>query len=1017
MVPEKLVIQGVYSYQKRIEIDFTKLTSAGIFGIFGAVGSGKSTILEAISYALFGETERLNKKEGQIYNMMNLRSEELYIDFIFSHNQEKYRFLVKAKRKKKKFEEIDKTERNAYKWYNNEWQALEKNNAEDILELKYEHFKQIVIIPQGKFSEFVHLTPKLRMDMLKELFPIDKYDLSKHFNAMKTENDLAISNLSGRLQELALYTTEHRKEQEEMLEKFKADLQERERKLSEKDKQLKEEEAIREMFLEKNDIEKKYKTLSKNQDYFQDMEKSIEEYEKVRLNYSALFEMIDELKNNSANLKKKYDLQSKELTINEKQLAVNIEKQKEIIKQYGDTATQKEICNQIDKALKIIELNAEHAAKTATKESKENVLLVKKSAYQKIKDELTKKKDVLREKRDSIPDESTLFELKSSYESEDHCRKNIVKADRELKLCNSNLEELNNRRDLVFEELAKSVQAAINWKELPDNIILENINIEEKNTLETIQNIEKENIRLTQLSGLSKYAESLEDGKPCPLCGSEKHPHPYSNSELSDLLKKENERLKNEKTIRDALRKAESEINGLSKEFKQNAKAEDLRKSELDSAQTELDELLAKRQSISIKLNKDELAQALKNLEETKKKIKILEKDIAKDEKLLDNRVEIDRLNDEVNNLKSEIVAIAALINDRKKEVSAEWLGFNTEELLSNKKSIETSISNLENLIKEKIELENIKIKINTELGTLAERIEENKDKFELKQSELQTQLIQDSYENESQIYKILAKKYDVVQEKKKIDKFKQEIFTLKNKLDDLNDRLKETVFDETSFKNLKVEITELKMIIDKLKENIGGIQEKIITIKQKLIDKEKTEKEYGLLENRQRNIKTLVEIFRGDAFMNYVSRIYIEQLCSIANERFKKLTQNQLQLEIDESYNFIVRDFLNNGRVRLLKTLSGGQTFQAALCLALALSEQIQIHQNIKQQFFFMDEGFGSLDKDSLYLVFDSLKQLRKENRIVGIISHLEELKAEMDYYILVEKAEQEGSAITLVG
>ncbi|MCY7359311.1 MAG: SMC family ATPase, partial [Rudanella sp.] len=134
--------------------------------------------------------------------------------------------------------------------------------------------------------------------------------------------------------------------------------------------------------------------------------------------------------------------------------------------------------------------------------------------------------------------------------------------------------------------------------------------------------------------------------------------------------------------------------------------------------------------------------------------------------------------------------------------------------------------------------------------------------------------------------------------------------------------------------------------------------------------------------------------------------------LCESANDRFFKLTNNQLKLELDDKNNFLLRDYLNGGEVRSVKTLSGGQTFQAALSLALALSDNIQHLTKAKQNLFFLDEGFGTLDKDALQTVFKTLKALRAENRVVGIISHVEELQYEVDNYIRAEVTE-EGSRI----
>ena len=83
MIPVFLTIEGLYSYQKKQVVDFARLTEAGLFGIFGTVGSGKSSILEAISYVLYDRIERLSKADKRSYNMMNLRSDRMYIEFDF----------------------------------------------------------------------------------------------------------------------------------------------------------------------------------------------------------------------------------------------------------------------------------------------------------------------------------------------------------------------------------------------------------------------------------------------------------------------------------------------------------------------------------------------------------------------------------------------------------------------------------------------------------------------------------------------------------------------------------------------------------------------------------------------------------------------------------------------------------------------------------------------------------------------------------------------------------------------
>ncbi|HUN02738.1 MAG TPA: SbcC/MukB-like Walker B domain-containing protein, partial [Niabella sp.] len=169
-------------------------------------------------------------------------------------------------------------------------------------------------------------------------------------------------------------------------------------------------------------------------------------------------------------------------------------------------------------------------------------------------------------------------------------------------------------------------------------------------------------------------------------------------------------------------------------------------------------------------------------------------------------------------------------------------------------------------------------------------------------------------------------------------------------------------------------------------------------------------------LQERQENFKTIFGLMKGKGFVQYVSSIYLHQLCDNANIRFHRMTRNQLSLTINESGNFEVIDFLNEGRSRSVKTLSGGQAFQVSLSLALALAESVQANNQSQQNFFFIDEGFGTQDSESVNVVFDTLMQLQKENRIVGIISHVEELKERMPRALQITKDTFKGSVIELV-
>ena len=204
MIPLRLTLGGVYSYQQPQTIDFARLTQASIFGIFGTVGSGKSTVLEAISYALYGETERLHQRESRGYNMMNLKSNELLIDFVFRAGSAdvEYRFKVNGKRNRNHFDRINTFERTAYRREGADWIPIEVDSAERIIGLSYPNFRRTIIIPQGKFQEFLQLSDTDRTRMMRELFNLDKYELYRKVDGLEKRNDGEKSLLEDRLQQI-----------------------------------------------------------------------------------------------------------------------------------------------------------------------------------------------------------------------------------------------------------------------------------------------------------------------------------------------------------------------------------------------------------------------------------------------------------------------------------------------------------------------------------------------------------------------------------------------------------------------------------------------------------------------------------------------------------------------------------------------------------------------------------------------------------------------------------------------
>ena len=288
MIPLRLSIEGVHSYQKKQEIDFEHLTAAGLFGIFGKVGSGKSTILEAITVVLYGQNDRFSKPERS-YNLTNLRSNHFNIsfDFMTEANQFKYRFEMTGTRNSKKFEDIT-VKRAAYQWQieSNTWMPIADINAERILDLKYNDFKRTIIIPQGKFQEFLEMNATERTAMMQHLFKLDKYDLADKTTNLSKLNDLAISSLEGELLSLGTASPEEFTAKTKDLHQATTLLQTYETET----KQLREhalaEETLKKLFDDLLKATQQLEKLDAQQGFFEKREKELHDFQAALLHRS-----------------------------------------------------------------------------------------------------------------------------------------------------------------------------------------------------------------------------------------------------------------------------------------------------------------------------------------------------------------------------------------------------------------------------------------------------------------------------------------------------------------------------------------------------------------------------------------------------------------------------------------------------------------------------------------------------------------------------------------------------------
>lgn len=877
MIPQYLTIKGLYSYKNQQEIDFNNLTGASLFGIFGSVGSGKSSVLEAIMFALYGDTERLNKSgDERYYNMTNLSSDELLIDFTCLAGKEdnRYRFVVRGKRNRRNFKEVN-IERKAYLWITDNWSPITTDGvAEKVIGLSYENFRRTVIIPQGNFQEFIELKGKERSEMMKVLFGLEKFDLFDKNKRLIERNNAELNLIDGQLLSLGEETPEAIEQKEHNLRLKKEFSKSIEIALVQQRTEEKHQEELFRLFANLSNTTQKLDKLKEQEKWFKLREEKLKLYEKCVINFKSLFEQKTtkekDYSRDKAELEKS-QVMLEQSTIKKGQLVAELEK----VKPYYDKREEyfeKAKDLGLLKTLKLLQREKENLQNIINKEKA--ALLVKEENIKQLQDQ------------------------------------------------KANQEQSFTRRK---EELKEQKTEAL---------------------------LEEELVHLRVQKSLQKFADALKDQEPCPLCGSVHHPDVLNSTE--DFDSKINLLATRKENIKRELETAENNIKKLSLQIEQE--------------------------------NRDKTERFEKTLSRLTGQLAGFE---GREQSTL-SQLSVFNWADFENKTIEEIEEQRLKTENNHKKIIETFNRLDTEQ-----RTLDGNISSIEGSQK-----------------TLLSNLETHTNALALIQENLIAQLQNDGFESEEEVLAILKQNLLIDKERSEIQAFQTDLQATQQALEQLSKDAEGKKYEPEKHQLIKEAIKANELRFNDLKKEEGSLEKEIQSGKENLKNKQKLLAEKNRLEIRKDNLDTLQKLFKANGFVDFVSSIYLKNLSHAANERFHRMTRHQLHLEVNADNDFEVRDLLNGGKTRLLKTLSGGQKFQAALSLALALADNIHNRVQSKHNFFFLDEGFGSLDRESLMIVFETLKSLLKENRIVGIISHVDELQQEIQTFLKIENTE-EGSRI----
>ncbi|MEE6129292.1 SMC family ATPase [Chryseobacterium arthrosphaerae] len=1011
MIPVQLTIEGLYSYQERQTIDFKNLTEAGLFGIFGAVGSGKSSVLEAISFALYGETERLNMRDKRAYNMMNLKSNSSYIEFDFINYENKlFRATRDFKRNSKKFEEVKPNNVTFYEHIGHKWVPLDHSNAEAIIGLSYSNFKRTIIIPQGQFKEFLELGAAERTNMMKEIFGLQRYDLQNNVSALHVKNRSELDQLEGQLKGFEEIN-------EEKIQAQKGLLAEEQKKLSEANEKL---EKITHAYQQLKSLKSDFESLKQNREKFgvlsaqkpaiDALEIQTNLYDRVFRLFNPLIAEKNKLSKEIATKKNEKEQQSKIVQETEKAFQIlkdqltALEPQFKALEQSRIQENDLHLIIQILNFYDEIKILRERTQKGSEKVKEVNL---NKGNIQKKIDELSAHVKALKEQK---LDPALLSEVgnwfiqqKSLKKSHDDQTEKIGKHQKQIGEIAEELKPFSYHEN--FKEDFKSRKETLEAKKKGLSQKLDHLKVQKE---------------------LSRFASELHDGENCPLCGSQDHPHIVEIQDVNNELQE----------IQETITAVEQEILTIQKQEAEIDKILDRKKIFEEQLRTEQNTLLQIQKDIEKHLQQftwkpfspdqeddfekkrsDSFALE-KQIEETDRNIALERENLEKENQLLE------KFRTALDDFKSKEISKEEQINISRSGLKIlTWAAYEQKEtaevesayqklVLSNKETEENYQKALQEekiLAPQLAAQKTIVIQTEKQIAELEKEISENN-------NNIANALAVQNFTEFKEVENILRQEINIEQNRSTIQKFNIDFETLKKFTEELEIKLKGLSFDDEHFSLTEKLFTEAQSEQKQISDSVVTKTAEIDRLEMEYIKKESLLKELAKLQKRAENLKLMMNLFKGAGFVQYVSSIYLRQLCDHANVRFHRMTRNQLSLQLNENNDFEIIDYLNEGRSRSVKTLSGGQAFQVSLSLALALAESVQANAQADKNFFFIDEGFGTQDTESVNIVFETLTNLMKENRIVGIISHVEELKEKIPTALTIIKDEERGSLIEII-
>lgn len=1014
----RLMVEAFGPYKDKQTIDFSLLGNEAIYLITGPTGAGKTSIFDAICFALYGKASGSDRDYDTLRSDFAAANQTTEVAFTFELRQQTYQVIRRPKQLKAKERgdglreypataELYKIEANERKLLHSKVNEVNETITA-LLALDYEQFCKMIMIPQGEFRKLIAENSRERELILQKIF-------HTYFYRNLTEQ---LKNKAKALKD-QLYDLDMRIKTKLEQVNWSTDQQDQQTSWTFKDYF----QALSNKLKDNNDwIVKQKKQLMAEQEKTAQLQ---EEYRQAQVLIDK-FNEYDQLINQQQQLaSQKIVIEQKQAKLKAAELANRLqpyeqqlrEREKEWLSQKNELAVhEKELVGLKDRLAKLeqnfIKLKDDYPSKLDQQQA------------------LTKLNEQTQIWHQVIELDTVLAKLKS-----ESLEKDLVIKQVELKLSEKEqqLKKIDEQLGQLFVLSEQIYQLKIDCQQAKDRLVVITELAESYQELQTLlqvyqkaegdynelkQKLATTNQQLKQWETDQQHhfaaslAKELMEDQPCPVCGSREHPYPADMID-STLDPIEKDRLLNRiEQIEQKLKLQQDRL----VEAKANHQAKQTQTERLSHRLNltfnQLTDQLIKQQLDQAQASHQVKQEQLKQLTMQLTDLKQLELEKEKHKQALDELVvKKDEQYQSYQELNQKVLRLDGQKASLLPQLPKTSLTFEQWQI-----HLQVKQTNLANWFDDYKAQEEKILAIREQTSQLESRylaslnfLEQLNERYDRAQQQFTRELAHSRFDDIDQYQKAKLSVERIQQLVEELDQFEQKKQEVGSRLNQLAEYLEQK--QKPALDHIQQRLTEQQQQVDKLMRELNHAEHKLEHDQMIAEQVKELYRQYQSLDADFRDVSALADLAKGDnhlrlSFERYVLAAFLDEILLQANFRLDQLSDHRYQLLRSErlaksgaqsGLDLEVLD-QHTGKTRSVKTLSGGESFKASLSLALGMADVVQSHSGgVQLDTLFIDEGFGTLDDLSLEQAIDTLKGLQQNNRILGIISHVPQLKEEI--------------------